>query len=158
MIGWNFNQIIITCVGFIKSLVINKHLTIWQRCHLQSIFGNWKSTILRWIYFPRPSKIKIGYWKLTIYDGNMFHSNESSGIIIPRIKRLIWVKNWCAWMYEYVSRLYFGIVWITMNITAGLSWSVTEPVEQVHYIMVEKNDTASCCNNFISLYMNRTGV
>ena len=29
------------------------------------------------------------YSKLTIYDGNMFQSNESSGIMIPRIKRLI---------------------------------------------------------------------
>ena len=41
----------------------------------------------------------------------------------------------------FVRRLYFGIVWIRMDFTAGLL-SVTESVEQS---TVEKNDTASCC-------------
>ena len=29
-------------------------------------------------------QIKVGGWKLTIYDGNMFQSNEASGIIRPK--------------------------------------------------------------------------
>ena len=33
-------------------------------------------------------------------------------------------------MFLYVSALYFGILRITMDFTAGLSWSVTEAVEQ----------------------------
>ena len=107
MIWSNFNQIIIKHLAFTKSLVTNKHLTIWQRCHLQrcylqNTFSQWKSTTLRWIYFLTPNKIKVVGWKLTIYDGGMIQSNESSGIIIPRIKRsgvlehgtIVFSSNW----------------------------------------------------------------
>ena len=80
---------------------------MWQRYHLQMIFAQWKSTTLRWIYFPRPNQIKVSYWKLTIYDGNMFQSNESSGIIITRVKRIIWAKTG---VLEH-STLVFSLNW-----------------------------------------------
>ena len=61
---------------------------IWQRCHLQIIFGKWNSTYLSGNI--RPNGIKGGNWNLTNYDGNMFQFNAVYGCSLPRIIRLIW--------------------------------------------------------------------
>ena len=71
-------------------------------------FGLWTSTTIRWYYCARRNEIKVGIWKLTIFDGYMFDTNEVLGVIFASIMTLIWTKicsrYWTFCITENVDR------------------------------------------------------